>query len=66
MRSRAVVGGRLLPFQAAPLYPEQRDVQLRLGKLLLEEQIRLRDDPEHAAVVVRPPGAIKSPDPSDS
>jgi hypothetical protein len=66
MRSRAVVAAAFSRSRRRRLYPEQRDVQLRLGKLLLEEQIRLRDDPEHAAVVVRPPGAIKSPDPYDS
>jgi hypothetical protein len=40
------------PVQAAPLGPEQRDVLVRVGELFLEEQIRLGDDPEHAAVAV--------------
>jgi len=53
--SHEVAGGGagcLRPFQVAPLGPDQRDVLVRVGELLLEEQVGLGNDAEH------PPGLV--------
>jgi hypothetical protein len=50
-----VAGGRasrLLPFQAAPLRPEQWEILVWIGELLLQEQVGLGDDAKH------PPGVV--------